>query len=142
MAQKAIQAVKQGHLKIVPSTHEELWFDWLDNIRYDLMYKMYGREQLRYLYSNYHTFVRDWCVSRQLWWGHCIPAYHFTIGDKTEWVIARTKNDAHLIVQNKYGPDIKLHQDQDVLDTWFSSAILPFAVLGWPKKVSYNNIGK
>lgn len=109
MAQKAIQAVKQGHLKIVPSTHEELWFDWLDNIR-------------------------DWCVSRQLWWGHCIPAYHFTIGDKTEWVIARTKNDAHLIVQNKYGPDIKLHQDQDVLDTWFSSAILPFAVLGWPKK--------
>ncbi|XP_078041025.1 valyl-tRNA synthetase, mitochondrial isoform X2 [Augochlora pura] len=109
MARKAIIAVKEGHLKIVPTVHEQSWYDWLENIR-------------------------DWCVSRQLWWGHRIPAYYTTIGDRTEWIIARTENDAQLIARNTYGPDVKLHQEEDVLDTWFSSAILPFAVLGWPKQ--------
>ncbi|XP_050590531.1 valine--tRNA ligase isoform X1 [Bombus affinis] len=109
MAQKALQAVEQGHLKIIPNTYEKLWYDYLNN-------------------------NRDWCISRQIWWGHSIPAYYVTVEGKTEWVISRTENDAKTIVQNKYGPDVKLHKDQDVLDTWFSSAILPFAVMGWPKK--------
>ncbi|XP_048263293.1 valine--tRNA ligase, mitochondrial isoform X2 [Bombus terrestris] len=109
MAQKALQAVEQGHLKIIPNTYEKPWYDYLNN-------------------------NRDWCISRQIWWGHSIPAYYVTVEGKTEWVISRTENDAKTIVQNKYGPDVKLHKDQDVLDTWFSSAILPFAVMGWPKK--------
>ncbi|XP_054013458.1 valine--tRNA ligase-like [Hylaeus anthracinus] len=109
MAQKAMNAVKEGHLKIVPTIHEESWYNWLSNIR-------------------------DWCISRQLWWGHRIPAYYVTIGDKTEWIVARSENDAQLIAQNKYGRDLKLNQDQDVLDTWFSSGIVPFAMLDWPKK--------
>ncbi|XP_033183416.2 valyl-tRNA synthetase, mitochondrial isoform X1 [Bombus vancouverensis nearcticus] len=109
MAQKALQAVEQGHLKIIPNTYEKSWYDYLNN-------------------------NRDWCISRQIWWGHSIPAYYFTVEGKTEWIISRTENDAKTIVQNKYGPDVKLYKDQDVLDTWFSSAILPFAVMGWPKK--------
>uniref|UniRef100_V9IKU4 valine--tRNA ligase n=1 Tax=Apis cerana TaxID=7461 RepID=V9IKU4_APICE len=109
MAQKAIKAVKQGHLKIIPNTQETLWYDYLNNIR-------------------------DWCISRQIWWGHSIPAYYITIEGKIEWIIARTENDAKIIVQNKYGSDIKLYKDEDVLDTWFSSAILPFAIMGWPEK--------
>ncbi|XP_026299462.1 valine--tRNA ligase, mitochondrial isoform X2 [Apis mellifera] len=109
MAQKAIEAVKQGQLKIIPNTQEIFWYDYLNNIR-------------------------DWCISRQVWWGHSIPAYYITIEGKTEWIIARTENDAKIIVQNKYGSDIKLYKDEDVLDTWFSSAILPFAIMGWPEK--------
>ncbi|KAF3422053.1 hypothetical protein E2986_01130 [Frieseomelitta varia] len=109
MARKAIQAVKQGHLKIVPNSYEDSWYNYLNNIR-------------------------DWCISRQIWWGHSIPAYYITVEGKTEWIISRTEDDAKTFVQNKYGQDIKLYKDQDVLDTWFSSAILPFAVMGWPKK--------
>ncbi|XP_043585480.1 valine--tRNA ligase-like [Bombus pyrosoma] len=109
MAQKALQAVEQGHLKIIPNTYEKSWYDYLNN-------------------------NRDWCISRQIWWGHSIPAYYVTVEGKTEWIISRTENDAKTIVQNKYGPDVKLYKDQDVLDTWFSSAILPFAVMGWPKR--------
>ncbi|XP_076764385.1 valyl-tRNA synthetase, mitochondrial [Xylocopa sonorina] len=109
MAQKAIQVVKEGHLKIIPSIHEQVWYDYLDSIR-------------------------DWCISRQIQWGHSIPAYYVTVEGKTEWIIARTEEHAKMMVHNKYGSDVKLYKDQDVLDTWFSSAILPFAVTGWPEK--------
>ncbi|CAK9802615.1 Valine--tRNA ligase [Anthophora plagiata] len=107
MAEKAVEAVKQGNLKIIPDTHKQLWYDYLDN-------------------------VRDWCISRQIWWGHRIPAYYVTIDGENEWIVARNKNDANIIAHNKYGSNIELCQDPDVLDTWFSSAILPFAVMGWP----------
>ncbi|XP_017753133.1 PREDICTED: valine--tRNA ligase [Eufriesea mexicana] len=111
MAQKAIQTVEEGHLKIIPTIHKKTFCHYLVNIR-------------------------DWCISRQIWWGHSIPAYCITAESKSEWIIARTEDDAEAIVQNKYGSCVKLHKDQDVLDTWFSSAILPFAVMGWPEKTT------
>lgn len=84
---------------------------------------------------------RDWCISRQLWWGHRIPAYLCcdpNDKEKKVWVAAKNSfeacNKAALIL-NKTPDVIKAFQDEDVLDTWFSSALLPFSVLGWPEKV-------
>ena len=84
-----------------------------------------------------NNFSRDWCVSRQLWWGHQIPAYHCKIDNATKWIIARSKAEAFEIASKEYGNNVELQQDNDVLDTWFSSALLPFSSLGWPTKVNF-----
>jgi valyl-tRNA synthetase len=121
MAQRSIDAVKKGELRILPEMHEATWYYWLENIR-------------------------DWCVSRQLWWGHRIPAYFARLAgeaplDKDDeanaarWVVARNEEDALVAVAARLGVDAKLitlHQDEDVLDTWFSSGLFPFSVFGWP----------
>lgn len=121
MAQKAVDAVRKGDLKIVPSMHESTWYSWLENIR-------------------------DWCVSRQLWWGHRIPAYFVRVQgevrlDKNDpansgrWIVARTEADARTAGATKLGcseASLVLEQDEDVLDTWFSSGLFPFSVFGWP----------
>lgn len=120
MAKRSTDAVRNGDLKIVPSEHEKTWFQWLDNIR-------------------------DWCVSRQLWWGHQIPAW-FAVkkGEKLEkhsmanndrWIVARSEEEAlekAAKFLNCAKAEVVLERDEDVLDTWFSSGLFPFSVMGWP----------
>ncbi|MBS7360019.1 MAG: valine--tRNA ligase, partial [Oscillospiraceae bacterium] len=104
LAGPAIDAVKNGETKFVPQRFEKVYFHWLENIR-------------------------DWCISRQLWWGHRIPAWYC--------------EDCGEITVDTHAPDkcckcgsTKLHQDEDTLDTWFSSALWPFSTLGWPDEDS------
>ncbi len=101
LAKGPIQAVQSGAIKIVPKTWEKTFFNWMENIQ-------------------------PWCVSRQLWWGHRIPAW---FGDDDKVYVALTEEEA----QAQAGPGVKLEQDPDVLDTWFSSALWPFATMGWPE---------
>jgi len=101
LAKPAIEAVKNGDTKFVPSHFDKTYFHWLENIR-------------------------DWCISRQLWWGHRIPAFY--CDDCGEMVVTKDKNP----VCPKCGKPMR--QDSDTLDTWFSSALWPFSVLGWPEK--------
>ena len=102
LAQPAIEAVKTGVIEIVPKSWEKTFFHWMDNIQ-------------------------PWCVSRQLWWGHRIPAWY---GSDGKCYVAETETEAE--AQALAGEDVTLDRDSDVLDTWFSSALWPFATLGWP----------
>ncbi|KAJ1723078.1 valine--tRNA ligase [Coemansia erecta] len=116
LAEPAIQAVRDGRLEITPQTSENQWFSWLEDIQ-------------------------DWCVSRQLWWGHRIPAYFVRIAgqdndssDTNFWVVGRTDEEAQARAAERFpGVEFTLEQDPDVLDTWFSSGLWPFAVMGWPE---------
>lgn len=104
LAKPAIEAVKKDDVKFVPKRYEKTYFNWMENIQ-------------------------DWCISRQLWWGHQIPAYYCEeCGHINVAKSAQNKCE-------KCGSD-KLHQDPDTLDTWFSSALWPFSTLGWPNKES------
>ena len=100
LAGPAIDAVRDGRIKVVPQSWEKTWFQWLENIQ-------------------------PWCVSRQLWWGHRIPAWFDTAGDH---YVALDEEGAQALA----GKGVVLTQDDDVLDTWFSSALWPFGTLGWP----------
>ena len=102
LAVKPIEAVRSGEVEIVPKTWEKTFFNWMENIQ-------------------------PWCVSRQLWWGHRIPAWY---GPEGRVIVAENAEAA----QSLAGPGVTLVQDDDVLDTWFSSALWPFATLGWPEK--------
>ncbi|RKH64536.1 valine--tRNA ligase [Corallococcus aberystwythensis] len=114
LAKPAIEAVEQGRTKFVPESWTNTYFHWMNNIH-------------------------DWCVSRQLWWGHQIPAWYCTACTPPE---ARSKDTADVIV-SRTAPEscpkcggTELTQDPDVLDTWFSSALWPFSTLGWPKQTA------
>ena len=102
MIKPAVKAVKEGEIKLLPERMDKIYFNWTDNIR-------------------------DWCISRQLWWGHRIPAYY--CADCGEFVVAR-ENPGKC---PKCGCT-HMTQDEDTLDTWFSSALWPFSTLGWPDK--------
>ena len=99
MAERAVNAVRNKEITIIPDRFEKVWYNWLENIH-------------------------DWCVSRQLWWGHRIPAYYVEGSDRSEFIIARSLEDAQAKSVEKFGKEgLVLVQDEDVLDTWFRLVI-------------------
>ncbi|KGQ45550.1 valine--tRNA ligase [Gallibacterium anatis] len=102
LAEVAIKAVEDGEIQFVPKQYENLYFSWMRDIQ-------------------------DWCISRQLWWGHRIPAWYDEQGN-----IYVARNEAEVRQKYQLSDDIKLKQDEDVLDTWFSSGLWTFSTLGWP----------
>jgi valyl-tRNA synthetase len=112
LADKSVKALREGELKIIPDFHHQTWYYWLENIQ-------------------------DWCISRQLWWGHRIPAYRVTkpVQSEEKWFSGRTKAEAEEKAKETLKiKSVELEQDEDVLDTWFSSGLFPFSVFGWPDK--------
>ncbi len=105
LAKPAIAAVEDGRIRFVPENWSKTYFEWMRNIQ-------------------------DWCISRQLWWGHRIPAWYDGDGDI---YVARTEDEALAAARTRKGDGVSLRQDEDVLDTWFSSALWPFSTLGWPE---------
>ncbi|KAM7470344.1 hypothetical protein LguiA_008527 [Lonicera macranthoides] len=120
MAKEALDVVfdvNKKKMEIIPKQYAAEWKRWLDNIR-------------------------DWCISRQLWWGHRVPAWYVTLVDdelkevgaySDHWVVARNEEEAQVEAESKFaGKKFEITQDPDVLDTWFSSGLFPLSVLGWP----------
>jgi valyl-tRNA synthetase len=106
LAKPAIDAVKRGRTTFVPKNWETTYFHWMENIQ-------------------------PWCISRQLWWGHQIPAWY---GPDGKVFVAEDEEEAAALAKEHYGKTVDLRRDEDVLDTWFSSALWPFSTLGWPDK--------
>jgi valyl-tRNA synthetase len=106
LAAPAIKAVETGQTVFTPKQWENTFFAWMRDIQ-------------------------PWCVSRQLWWGHQIPAWYAPDGDV---FVAHTEAEARDLARAKFGRDVELARDEDVLDTWFSSALWPFSTIGWPQK--------
>ncbi len=106
LAAPAITAVADGRIRFVPDNWSKTYFQWMHNIQ-------------------------DWCISRQLWWGHRIPAWY---DDDGNIFVARSEADAQAAATRQHGRPVALRQDEDVLDTWFSSALWPFSTLGWPQR--------
>ncbi|MBI1262480.1 MAG: valine--tRNA ligase [Rhizobiales bacterium] len=104
LAKPAIEAVERGETNFVPKNWEKTYFEWMRNIQ-------------------------PWCISRQLWWGHRIPAWYAEDG---EIFVAYSEEEAHAEAEKHFGKKVELRRDEDVLDTWFSSALWPFSTLGWP----------
>ena len=105
LAKPAIAAVESGKTDFVPKNWEKTYFEWMRNIQ-------------------------PWCISRQLWWGHQIPAWY---GPDGKYFVAADEAEATALAKTHYGNDVPLTRDEDVLDTWFSSALWPFSTLGWPE---------
>ena len=104
LAKTAIEAVEQGHIRFVPDNWKNTYYEWMRNIQ-------------------------DWCISRQIWWGHRIPAWY----DEQDNIYVGRSEQA-IREQHKLSDKVVLRQDEDVLDTWFSSALWPFSTLGWPQQ--------
>lgn len=126
IAARSAEVVRSGKLKVLPKLHEKTWFRWMETIR-------------------------DWCISRQNWWGHRIPIYFATVNGQVvdeaageeefnrHWVSGRDEAEARSKAAALFGvpeEQITLKQDEDVLDTWFSSGLFPFAIFGWPDKTA------
>ncbi|MGV3345928.1 valine--tRNA ligase [Enterobacteriaceae bacterium LUAb1] len=103
LAKVAVEAVENGDIQFVPRQYENMYFSWMRDIQ-------------------------DWCISRQLWWGHRIPAWYDNAGK-----VYVGRNEAEVRAEHNLADDVVLHQDEDVLDTWFSSGLWTFSTLGWPE---------
>ncbi len=108
LAKPAITSVREGRTVFVPKTWEKTYFEWMENIQ-------------------------PWCISRQLWWGHQIPAWY---GPDGKAFVAESEEEAAAEARAHYGESVGLSRDEDVLDTWFSSALWPFSTLGWPEETA------
>ena len=106
LAEPALEAVQTGKTQIIPQQWTSTYYHWLNNIQ-------------------------PWCISRQLWWGHRIPAWY---GPDQKIFVAETEEEAFAQARDYYGQEVSLTQEEDVLDTWFSAALWPFSTLGWPEK--------
>jgi valyl-tRNA synthetase len=106
LAAEAVRAVETGAIRFVPENWSKTYYEWMRNIE-------------------------DWCISRQIWWGHRIPAWYDDAGN-----VYVGRNEGEVRAKHKLGPDVELAQDEDVLDTWFSSALWPFSTLGWPRQTA------
>ena len=106
MSEPAIKAVEDGRMEFVPKQWENTYFAWMRDLQ-------------------------PWCISRQLWWGYQIPAWY---GPDDKIFVAETQSEAQAQADKHYGESVELRQDMDILDTWFSSGLWPFATLGWPEK--------
>ena len=106
LAEPAIKAVEDGDIRFVPKQWENTYYDWMRNIQ-------------------------PWCISRQIWWGHQIPAWY---GPDGEIFVEMTEEEAQAAADAHYGKAVEIVRDSDVLDTWFSSALWPFSTLGWPEE--------
>ena len=106
LAKRALEVVKNGKIQITPKRWEKVYYNWLENIR-------------------------DWTISRQIWWGHRIPAYYAEDGTV---FVAKSLEEAKVQAREKFEKDVNLTEETDVLDTWFSSALWPFSTLGWPNE--------
>ncbi|MEH2920647.1 valine--tRNA ligase [Samsonia erythrinae] len=104
LAKPAVEAVEDGRIQFVPKQYENMYFSWMRDIQ-------------------------DWCISRQLWWGHRIPAWYDANGN-----VYVGRNEAEVRSENHLADDVVLNQDEDVLDTWFSSGLWTFSTLGWPEQ--------
>lgn len=112
LAQPAIRAVEEGRIQFVPEQYQNMYFSWMRDIQ-------------------------DWCISRQLWWGHRIPAWYDIEGNS---YVGRDEDEVRAFYE--LPADLKLKQDEDVLDTWFSSALWPMSTLGWPNVVDNQALAK
>ncbi|WP_119773156.1 valine--tRNA ligase [Vibrio cholerae] len=110
LAKPAVEAVENGDIQFVPRQYENMYFSWMRDIQ-------------------------DWCISRQLWWGHRIPAWYDEQGN-----VFVGRNEEEVRAENNIAADVALRQDDDVLDTWFSSALWTFGTLGWPEKTPELNV--
>ena len=106
LAKPALEAVQKGEIKIHPAHWSKVYTNWMEDIH-------------------------DWCISRQIWWGHRIPVWYDKEGN---YFVAKSEEEAKAQAKTKHGKSVELKQDEDVLDTWFSSWLWPFATLGWPKE--------
>ncbi|NES12047.1 class I tRNA ligase family protein, partial [Pseudomonas laurentiana] len=107
LAEPAIAAVEDGRIQFVPKQYENMYFSWMRDIQ-------------------------DWCISRQLWWGHRIPAWYDEAGK-----VYVGRNEEEVRSKHNLGADVVLNQDNDVLDTWFSSGLWTFSTLGWPEQTEF-----
>lgn len=109
MGAKALKAVQEGNVKIVPHRFNKIWYNWL-------------------------TDIHDWCISRQLWWGHRIPVWYVGENGEEDYIVARNNEEAlKKAMEMGHPSNVVLRQEEDVLDTWFSSGLWPFATVGWPQ---------